>query len=139
MVTTVTKQTLTCLTLYRTYAGIKHTTCTGDYHNVEECRAKMYTMECQIPPYELRPFQLLWDSRAHRRCTECNIQLMDDWEGARCKTHKVVPTTVQYTCKALLDEDSPPNVRRSSDHREGVRLLSEVRLWQRTTRNHRGP
>ena len=107
VVTTVTKQKFTCLKLYRTYASIEGTTCKGDYENVEECRAKMYTMECQIPPYELRPFQLLWDSRAHRRCTECNIQLMDDWEGARCKKHTVVPTTVQYTCRALLDEDSP--------------------------------
>ena len=79
VVTTVTKQKFTCLKLFRTYDGIEETTCKGDYANVEECRAKMYTMECQIPPHELRSFQLLWDKRAQRRCTECNIQLMDEW------------------------------------------------------------
>ena len=107
MVTTVTKQTFTCLRLYRTYDGIEETTCKGDYADVEECRAKMYTMECQIPPHELRSFQLLWDKRAQRRCTGCNIQLMDEWEGTQCKAHKDVPTTVQHTCRARLEEDSP--------------------------------
>ena len=105
VITSTVKQKFTCLKLYRKYSGVDEVTGKGDYDSIELCREKLYTMECQIPPYELQPFQQLWNARAPRRCAECNCELPEDCDGPRCKKHRAVPTQLQHTCKKRLDEN----------------------------------
>ena len=91
VITSTVKQKFTCLKLYRTYAGIDGATDKGDYSTIEDCRARLYTMECQIPPHELQQFQSIWNTRAPRRCKECNCEVPED-HGTRCKKCMKHPT-----------------------------------------------
>ena len=105
VITSTVKQKFTCLKLCRTYAGIDGATDNGDYSTIEECRARLYAMECQIPPHELQQFQGIWNTRAPRRCKECNCEVPED-HGTRCKKCLKRPMErTTLTCKAL-DEES---------------------------------
>ena len=87
-----------CLKLYRKYAKIekREDLKEGPYASEKEehkklARKKLYSMQAQVPPKELREFMAVWDEDAPRFCRECTRELSADalpeqfFCGAKCE------------------------------------------------------